>query len=163
MEDLVVRQFEDRDRLAVINLFNDFIDYMASIDPLKRTVRKADYGEKYIEKTLKEINEKNGLFVVAEIENVIVGLGVATIGRLSEEDLLETLPQTPGRITELYVDSKYRGQGIGTKLMAELEIYLKQKGCDTVHVEVFAPNQLTHKLYEKLGYIDRNIDMVKDA
>lgn len=39
-------------------------------------------------------------------------------------------------------------------------IYKDQK-CDYVWVEVFVPNIKTHELYKKMGYQDRDIDMIK--
>jgi len=161
MDNIKFRPYQKSDFDTISCLLEDFIDYLASLDPDKRIVKQADYGNNYLRKTLKEVNNKNGSFIIAEIENKIVGFGVAIVEKLSQNDLMEVLPHTPGRIIELYVDSKYRGKGIGTQLMQQLESYLKQKGCQTIHIEVYAPNVKTHKLYKRFGYSDRNIDMLK--
>lgn len=161
MENLIIQKFQDPDSQAVGQLFEDFIDYIIAIDPMKIVWKQSDYGQNYLKKIIKDVNDKRGIFLVAKINKQTVGLGVAVIEKLSPEDLMEVPEHTPGRVMELYVDKNYRKQGIGTELMQKLESYLKEQGCDTLHIGVFAPNYLTHKLYKRLGYIDRNIDMVK--
>jgi ribosomal protein S18 acetylase RimI-like enzyme len=158
---LKIRPYQDNDSRAVCQMFEDFIDYLATLDPMGRVVKQAEYGKNYLDKTLKDLKNKDGVFLVAEVDEKIVGTGVAVIETLSPEDLMEVLPHKPGRVSELFVSSQYRRQGIGTTLMQHLETYLKQKGCNTIHIEVFAPNHLSHKLYERLGFSDRNIDLIK--
>lgn len=45
--------------------------------------------------------------------------------------------------------------------MEKMEEYFGENGCDVARVEVFEPNVKTHSFYRKLGYQDRNIDMMK--
>jgi GNAT superfamily N-acetyltransferase len=66
-----------------------------------------------------------------------------------------------GRITELFVREAFRGQGIGTALMARAEAFCRDRGCASVRVEVFAPNVAAHRVYRELGYADRDIDLIK--
>lgn len=139
----------------------DFIDYIATLDPQHRVIKQENYGNNYLVKNLKEIEEKDGCITVAEIDGVVVGYGIAVVSKLTTDDLMEVLPHTPGRVTELYVDDKFRGQGIGSKIMNQLEDYLRSKNCQTIHIGVFVPNVKTHELYKRLGYADRNIDMIK--
>jgi ribosomal protein S18 acetylase RimI-like enzyme len=161
MDKVLIRKYVDEDFDVIAQMSEDFIDYITTLDPQKRVIKRERYGIDYIEKQLRDIKNKNGIFLVAEIESKICGFGVGLIDTLEPDDLMEVLPHTPGRIAELYVEDKYRGMGIGTQLLSELESYLKEKGCNPIHIGVFVPNQSAHKLYEKLGYGDRNIDMVK--
>jgi ribosomal protein S18 acetylase RimI-like enzyme len=161
MNKLIIRKFEDKDSEVIARMSEDFIDYIATLDPQKRVIKRDRYGIDYLEKQLRDIKNKNGIFLVAETQNNICGYGIGLVESLEPDDLMEVLPHTPGRIAELYVDDKYRGMGIGTQLLNELESYLKEKGCNPIHIGVFVPNQRARKLYEKLGYGDRDIDMIK--
>jgi ribosomal protein S18 acetylase RimI-like enzyme len=162
MNELKIRQYQDIDCDVISKMFGDFIVYLATIDPINRIINKqSGYGENYLKKTLKDVKNRKGIFLIAEMKNTIVGFGVAIIATLSKDELMEVVPHTPGRVTELFVDNQYRGMGIGTKIMDQLEIYLKQNGCNSINIEVFAPNNKTHDLYKKLDYVDRNVDMIK--
>ena len=67
-----------------------------------------------------------------------------------------------GEVLELFVEEKYRGQGIGTKMLAMMEDYFKEKNCDSMWISVFAPNNTAHELYKKFGFTNRDIGMLKN-
>ncbi len=161
MQNLTIQPYQNSDFQMTSQLFEDFMDYIVSLDKLKITRKQLNYGEKYLRKTIKAVETQNGLFLTAKIDNKIIGLGTALVDKLSNDELMELVTHTQGRITELYIDERYRGQGIGSKIIKMLEKHLIDVGCDTIHIEVFAPNYLAHKLYKKLNYEDRNIDMTK--
>jgi len=161
MQNLNIQPYQNADFQVVSQLFEDFMDYIINLDDLGITRKQINYGEKYLQKNIKDVETKNGSFLIAKIDKKVVGLGVAVVDELSNDDLIELVPHTPGRIMELYVDRQYRKHGIGTKIMQMLEKYLVDSGCNTIRIGVFAPNYLAHKLYEKFGYKDRNIDMTK--
>jgi len=60
------------------------------------------------------------------------------------------------------VKAGYRGRGVGTMLMSELEEYFKENNCNISGVGVLVPNKIAHRLYSKLGYIDRSFYMTKN-
>jgi len=153
--------YQQQYAVEVYKFFEDFQDYLVNLDPLKRLKRIPGFGEKVLEKTVKEVAQKQGVFYVALVGDKVVGFVVGVLEGQSDEGLLNAHPGIMGRVTELYVDDSFRGQGIGTKLMSKVEQYLKRKDCDYIWVEVFLPNVKTHDLYKKLGYQDRDIDMIK--
>ncbi|MEL6103726.1 MAG: GNAT family N-acetyltransferase [Pseudomonadota bacterium] len=53
-------------------------------------------------------------------------------------------------ISELWVDRRHRGDGLGSKLIRSAEIFAKEKGCIRLHLET--RNEKARELYEKLGY-----------
>ncbi len=59
---------------------------------------------------------------------------------------------------------EYRGKGIGTYVIKEIENELKAKGIETIRLHVFQANQIACKLYDKLGFVPESysIDMKKD-
>lgn len=161
MPEVKFRPYQPSDADTISLMSEDFIDYIASLDPMHRIVRQPDYGKNYLEKNLQEVSENHGIFLIAKINDSIVGFGIAVVAKLDQDDLMEMPSHIQGRVTELYISSQYRGQGIGTSLMQQLEAYLKTQNCTSVNIGVFAPNLKTHQLYEKLGYSDRNVDLIK--
>ena len=53
-------------------------------------------------------------------------------------------------IDSLWVDSKYRGNGLGARLLAEIEKTAKAKGCYLIHLDTF--DFQAKEFYEKQGY-----------
>lgn len=51
----------------------------------------------------------------------------------------------------LWVDAKYRKQGLGTELLGEIERTAKEKGCYLVHLDTF--DFQAKEFYEKHGYL----------
>lgn len=87
------------------------------------------------------------LFIVAVRCNEIVGYAVGLL-RIDNT----------GHIVSIAVANKYRGRGIGKRLLQELERRLKDKGAKRFRLEVRVSNRIAINLYLKLGYrIDRVI------
>lgn len=63
---------------------------------------------------------------------------VATPDRMAELESLSVLPE-------------YRGQGIGSKLLAAVHVLLREKGIELVSLAVFAGNDDAQRLYERAG------------
>ena len=53
-------------------------------------------------------------------------------------------------IDTLWVDSEYRGKGLGAELLAEVEKTAKAKGCYLIHLDTF--DFQAKEFYEKQGY-----------
>jgi ribosomal-protein-alanine acetyltransferase len=65
---------------------------------------------------------------------------------------IEFEDQEYGHIITLNIAPKHRRKGIATKLIAETENYLKQRGIHECRLEVREDNHAAIKLYHKLGY-----------
>lgn len=156
---VTIQEYQKRDRERLAALFDDFWDYLVALDPLHRLRRLPGCGDEMLARTLDEVREKRGVFSVARDGETIVGFVVGILQeRKNRRDVIDSLG---GRITDLYVDAAYRGRGIGTLLMRHIEAYFRMNGCDVVQVEVFVPNALARRLYEKFGYEYRDIDTMK--
>jgi ribosomal protein S18 acetylase RimI-like enzyme len=58
-----------------------------------------------------------------------------------------------GELVQVYVDSNYRGQNIGEKVLRQaLEYAFSLDGIEQVQLSVIASNKIAIKLYEKLGF-----------
>jgi len=151
-----IRRYQGSDRIEQL------MDYIVSIDDLKRTRRMPEFGESYTQRTLQKVAENDGVIYVAEVNGQLVGAVVGIIPEQTKEDQLEHVPMKCGEVLELVVESGYRSKGVGTILMNKLEEYFKEKNCNVSGVGVLVPNKTAHHLYSKLGYKDRSIYMTKD-
>lgn len=59
-----------------------------------------------------------------------------------------------------YIDSKYRGRGIGKELLEKTTDILKKEGFDAVELTVGPDNRAAGRLYRKLGF--KEIGLRKD-
>ncbi|MGI0141834.1 MAG: GNAT family N-acetyltransferase [Candidatus Micrarchaeales archaeon] len=85
------------------------------------------------------ITNKNGLFLVAEKNGKIIGFAYCYI-------------EGPEYACMVYdvVLPKYRGQGIGKRLIQEKELWLKKKGVKSAYA--LATNQKATSILKHLGY-----------
>jgi ribosomal protein S18 acetylase RimI-like enzyme len=59
-------------------------------------------------------------------------------------------------LAELYVVRERRGQGLGRVLMVESMEEAKSRGADTMNIEVDEPDVAARRLYESLGFTNRD-------
>ncbi|MGW4467871.1 GNAT family N-acetyltransferase [Micromonospora sp. NPDC004704] len=59
-----------------------------------------------------------------------------------------------GRVVALVVDDRYRGQGVGRSLMAEIEKRAYAAGCILMEVTSGGHRESAHRFYAVLGYQD---------
>lgn len=157
-----IRKYKNSDKKALVKCLEDLVDYIIPLDPLKRCRRLPEFGKQYTDALLKKIEKQNGVIYIAEVNNKIVGCIVGIVQKQTEEELLECIPTRRGRILDLFVDQRLRKKRIGSMLMKKIEDYFGKKGCDIARVEAFLPNKAAHQFYKKLGFHDRDIDMMKE-
>ena len=88
----------------------------------------------------KKLERDPDLFLVAEDDGHIVG---SVIGGFDGRR---------GMVYHLAVAVEYRGRGIGTALMNELESRLKAKGCLKYYLQITSDNVDVVNFYEQLGW-----------
>ncbi|UOQ94801.1 GNAT family N-acetyltransferase [Halobacillus shinanisalinarum] len=93
--------------------------------------------------------ENNHLFTIRD-ENQEVGM--IWLAKVTDEK---------GFIYSINIWEGNQGKGYGKKAMQEIEVLAKEFGLKNIGLHVFAHNQLARDLYEKLGYIEKNIKMEK--
>lgn len=156
-----IRPYQAKDFLAVAELFDNFQKYLSHVDDKHMLQWKDGYGEEYVKLTLEHIEKRGGIFVVSENDGAIIGLCAGEIIESEPIDEYEVKPHKAGRITEIYVEGEYRGQGIGKQLLERVEEYFREQKCEVIRLEVFAPNASARAFYDKMGYGERDIDLAK--
>lgn len=100
--------------------------------------------------------------LIAEVDGEPVGFAAGIICTLmSQGDLSTHIEERYGRVTELYVQPASRRQGIAQRLLAQLDRHFARAGCAAVRIEVFAPNPGARRFYERLGYRERNVELIR--
>ncbi len=99
----------------------------------------------------KKLQRDPDLFLVAEADGVLVG---TVIGGFDGRR---------GLIYHLAVNPAYRAQGVGTRLMDEVEARLRAKGCTRCYLFVTPENTEAMRYYEKRGWqVLNNLPYAKD-
>lgn len=157
----IIEEYKKKHRRKVIELFMEFQDFLSSIDPLKRLRANQGYGEFAVQNILREIKTKKGKFFLAFDNKTVIGFVSGTIPKPTKDSILQSSPAKFGRITELYVVKEYRGQGVGSALIQRIENYFKDHEVEYIKLEVFAPNESAREFYSKMGYSERDVDLIK--
>ena len=101
-----------------------------------------DFKDRFIDQPC---YDKEGFLVAVNDKNEIIGFGHASYNNCGKASEL-----TPGYITCIAVKEGYQRQGIGTKILLELEAFLKRKG--KTFVRNFFANPVNLKWYVP-GYV----------
>ena len=146
MNDIKIRLATLEDVSGIMPIFAQAVDYHASIDSEVYTDADMSAFEQSVQDQLTKDNWK---IFVAETNKKIVGF--LTLQMRSNRRQWGNVADTDGRIDCLAVDENYRHMGIGTKLMAEVENYLKSQGIFEMRLTVSIHNPNAIKCYEKMG------------
>jgi ribosomal protein S18 acetylase RimI-like enzyme len=164
MDTYLIRKSTPSDKEAIIKLFFEFGNYLADLDnnALKLLIVPDNYGPEFYKRMVDDVEKKQGVIFTAEIEGKVIGFIAGVIIEVGgNPDEIDCTPHRLGRVTFLFISNEHRGQGLGRKLLVIITNYFRKKNCYKVNIEVFAPNQNAYGFYKKLGYIDRNYDVVK--
>jgi ribosomal protein S18 acetylase RimI-like enzyme len=110
------------------------------------SVRSAFYAKLF--------DEPGTILIFAEVEQQLVGYGLAHVMRAADTWLADTWQTGPviGEIETVAVLPGYRGQGIGTQVFRRLEQELHAIGVNDYILGVVPNNTDAIRLYSRLGY-----------
>jgi ribosomal protein S18 acetylase RimI-like enzyme len=94
------------------------------------------------------------LLLLAEVEGSAVGYGLAHVLPTKDSWVADTWVTGPriGEIESLSVLPQYRGSGLGSQLLDQLERHLTNLGVDDLILGVLPGNRDAIRLYEGRGY-----------
>ncbi|MBI4008700.1 GNAT family N-acetyltransferase [Candidatus Roizmanbacteria bacterium] len=145
---LLLRNYHPKDKEKVISLIESMQKYAASLDPIKRVRCMPGYGKHTYKEMEESFIKNNGKCFVAELDSHIVGYIWGLIAKQTPQNLLSVIPSKYGVIKDFFVDEKYRNRQIGSLLIKKLESYFKESSCDSVFLQVFAPNKNAYEFYK---------------
>ncbi|MFN8413003.1 MAG: GNAT family acetyltransferase [Anaerolineales bacterium] len=101
-----------------------------------------------LEEIEKKIKRDPDLFLIAEVNGKLVGT------------IIGGYDGRRGMIYHLAVDKEFRKQGIGARLISEVEHRLRNKGCLKCYLLVTAENTEAMKFYEQQGWRNMKEDYI---
>lgn len=94
--------------------------------------------------------DENSDVIVAERDGVICGM--ACVEYLEKKDSPYNLARKLYYITEFCVDSACRRQGVGKELMEFMREDAREKGYDSIELDMWSFNETASLFYESLGF-----------
>lgn len=134
---MLLRRIQERDRAEVLSMMTEFYNTPALLSPAPQSVLHKD-----IDDCISDLPYVDGY--VAESDGSIVGYTMVSKGYSTERGGVSVM------IEDLYIKQEYRGNGLGGKVLSELEdIY---KTAARLRLEVSQSNDGAARLYAKVGY-----------
>ena len=159
---ITYREYTDQDKNTLLELGKKLDEHGRAMDPMQRIKNFPGFAERVLEESLKNVLKYRGKIWLAEDNGKAIGYIVGVIWEQSEMNKLEIGPHTLGEVVDLYIDEGYRSQGLGTKMLSIMQAYFKEKGCDSMWISHFAPNEIAQVAYKKFGFVPRQIGMLKN-
>ena len=113
---LTIRPFEDSDRAAAVDLFEELNRHEHGISNDRKTDRQT--AELCVEEMLRDA-EQGSVIRAADVGGELAGLMVWAAA--VDQPFVEERVKNYGRVEDIVVAGAFRGQGIGQALLAEAE------------------------------------------
>ena len=121
------------------------------------TPRKKNAPEIWKKYIKKELRKKHSIILIAKINNQIVGYLTA----FEKYNTAVFNKKKTAYVHDIFVDARFRNQGIGNKLILHLEKILKKRNVKLLRLEVHYKNTRALKFYKKTGFKDHLIHLQK--
>lgn len=155
---ITIREYRDGDAEAVIAIAKDLQTHELTIYDRLTPVDAIDGS--YLAALWKDIEKRNGCFLVAEYDDVVAGYCTLLTHCDSAEDTDEIFYRY-SHVGDLAVLAEKRSLGIGKALLVECERIAKATGMKWLRLGVLANNARARKFYARAGYFDLLIKVEK--
>ena len=136
MSEVVIRDFSKQD-------IEKLTELMRSLCEITKIEFDQSRWQKSIQQQFQEAD--NSHFFVAELKGIVIGMAFATVRRASSGERF-------GYIANLIVDSKYRGQRIGERLIQAALDFFRRNHLGLVRVAVRKESPEALHLLKKAGF-----------
>ncbi|MEA3515380.1 MAG: GNAT family N-acetyltransferase [Nanoarchaeota archaeon] len=145
-----IRKVNNNDLEQLTQLIIEFKEGLTDFEPedlkvFRRKIKSSDLIKKSVKE---EIDNPNGLFLVAEDENKLVGFIFGTI-RENTHMVYDTVKF--GMLNHIWITNNYRGRGLASKFKDNLFQWFKDNNCKYIKLLVLDANPTKH-IYEKWGF-----------
>lgn len=110
---------------------------------------------------LLKTRNKGGQILVAEVKKKVVGFISLVIENKNDELIVGK--QNSVHVSDLVILPEFRGKNIGKMLLEKADEFAKSKGIAYIKLVVFAENKSARTVYERMGYKDYEIAMLKEV
>ena len=125
-----------------------------AFDP-KRFLLPADPERGYARWFLTQLDKVESIFLVATLDDAIVGYVFAQMEERSYNELLDACT----KLHDIYVDESVRGRGIGEALLRETLRRAAEKGAPRVVLLTAAQNESAQRMFRRLGFRTTMLEM----
>ena len=145
MDKIIVREVEERDAAALLGLMR-LLDSETDFMLLEAGERETTLGQQLL--MIQRVHERpNQMILVAvspdgELVGYVAGLGGRARRNRHKADVV------------IGVTQGYVGQGLGTRLLGQLEKWARAQELHKLELTVMAHNKAAIRLYEKMGFMD---------
>ena len=102
-----------------------------------------------------ELSNSNNIYLVAELENEIVGICFSNIKEISNNKIMKDRKFL--NIENICIDKKHQKKGIGKKLYNQIIQLAKEKNIKNIELMVWEFNENAIKFYKNLGMSIKNL------
>ena len=106
-----------------------------------------------------ELSNSNNIYLIAELENEIVGICFSQIKEISNNKIMKNRKIL--HIENICVDENHQKKGIGKKLYKQIVQLAKEKNIDNIELMVWGFNENAIKFYKNLGMNIKNLKFEK--
>lgn len=110
-----------------------------------------EIGNSYTNHLLRSVAERNGCMMIARAEVGAIGFVCAWVWK-DDDMLVRDGARIHAYISDIFVDSDWRRQGVASLLLDAIETAMRERGCSRIRVCSKAANQLAIACYETRGY-----------
>ena len=102
-----------------------------------------------------ELSNSNNIYLIAELENEIVGICFSQIKEISNNKIMKNRKIL--HIENICVDENHQKKGIGKKLYKQIVQLAKEKNIDNIELMVWGFNKNAINFYKNLGMNIKNL------
>lgn len=132
-------------------------DFERSLDP--RLPRGLDIVDTYVPQMLQRCESCDGQIFIAEDDGKVAGY-VTVLTKVSSGELEDGNIEY-GLVADLLVRKKYRGAGLGRKLLAVAEDYANDHHVRWLRIAALAGNHSARELYRSMGFSNLFVEFEK--
>lgn len=150
-ERIIIRKAKISDFQGIHNLImqvhklhvNERNDIYKDVDPMN------------FEEFRTELSNSNTIYLIAELENEIVGICFSQIKEISNNKIMKN--RRILHIENICVDEDHQKKGIGKKLYKQIVQLAKEKNIDNIELMVWGFNENAINFYKNLGMNIKNL------
>jgi GNAT superfamily N-acetyltransferase len=160
MDEPVIRPVHPGDGQDLARGWIDTGSYYAELDPDAFQIPAADGLAQWFEGLLQQPRSQQTLWLVAEVDGRVVGNVEAHLERpidSAARQLLRDVGQTRVVVDALSVETAYRRQGVGSRLMHAVEAWARANDAVLISLDTYIGSALSLPFYEHLGYQKRSV------
>ena len=156
-EHILIRRYQDSDLDQLINLVRELQSHEVRL--FERMKQAGDIGAWYVEDLQRRCREHSGEILLIDCGGELAGYA-AVLGTITQDDPDETA-YVYAMVADIAVTERYRGRGLGKRLLSECERHARDAGARWLRISVLAGNTRALQLYRHHGFADHLVELEK--